>query len=116
MGNQLYTVLLCVCIGYCVGIINPSYILSRMKGFDIREKGSGNAGASNATLVFGKGVGILCALFDIFKAYIANRVSISLYPQLKEAGIITGSACIIGHMFPVTMNFRGGKGLACLAV
>ncbi len=115
MKNLLYTILICVCIGYFIGVINPSYILSRMKGFDIRKRGSGNAGASNAMIVLGKTVGVFCALFDIFKAYIAVRISQRLFPLFKVAGIITGSACILGHIFPVTMKFKGGKGLACLA-
>lgn len=115
MKNLLYTILLCICIGYLIGGINPSYILSRIKGFDIRKRGSGNAGASNAVIVLGKSVGAFCALFDIFKAYVAVRISQKLFPLLKIAGIITGSSCILGHIYPVTMKFKGGKGLACLA-
>ena len=65
--------LLCVLGGYVVGSVNPSYIIARIKGFDIRTKGSKNAGASNAVITMGKWVGIFSALFDIFKAFAQSR-------------------------------------------
>lgn len=101
-------------MGYLVGGLNPAFILGEIKGFDIRRKGSGNAGASNATIIMGKAVGIFCALFDIFKAYFAVKISIRLYPVYKIVGILAGVFCILGHMFPVAMGFHGGKGLASL--
>ena len=55
-------------IGYGLGCISPSYILARIHGFDIREKGSKNAGASNILITLGKARGFLCAAFDIAKA------------------------------------------------
>lgn len=113
--NNITIIILCILLGYLIGCINPSYIISRMKGFDIRTKGSGNAGASNAMMLLGKTVGVFCALFDILKAYISVRISTRMFPLFKLAGIITGSSCILGHMFPITMEFKGGKGLACLA-
>jgi len=57
----------CILIGYFVGALNPTYIIAKIKGFDIRKKGSRNAGASNALINFGAAVGILCGAFDIFK-------------------------------------------------
>lgn len=108
-------VLLCSLTGYLIGNINPSYIISRLRGFDIRERGSGNAGASNAIMTMGKKVGAVSALFDIFKAFFASLLAAQLFPQLKFAKILSGCSCIIGHIFPVFMNFHGGKGLASLA-
>ena len=58
----------CAVMGYLIGTINPSYIIAKIKGFDIRKKGSGNAGASNALILFGKIMGVICALLDIAKA------------------------------------------------
>ena len=107
--------IVCAAIGYTLGAINPAYIMSRIKGFDIRNKGSGNAGASNAFLVFGKTVGVLCALFDIAKAYFAVFTAERLFPELSVAFAVAGVACIAGHVFPFYMKFKGGKGLACLA-
>lgn len=108
-------IIICIAVGYFIGSINPAYIIARLKGFDIRKKGSGNAGASNALIVFGKVIGIFCALFDIFKACLAVEIARkALFPDFSYAFIITGTAAIIGHMYPIYMKFRGGKGLACL--
>ncbi|MBQ9761211.1 MAG: glycerol-3-phosphate acyltransferase [Clostridia bacterium] len=106
--------LICILTGYLVGTINPSYIISKMKGFDIRKRGSGNAGASNAVIVLGRFVGVLCALFDILKAALIIWIMGMVFPSLAYSYAVTGVACIVGHIFPFYMKFRGGKGLACL--
>ncbi len=106
--------LYCTLIGYAIGTINPSYLLARIRGFDIRKKGSGNAGASNALILFGKLWGVLCALFDIGKAYLAILLTEVLFPDCTHAFAVTGVACTLGHIFPFYMKFRGGKGLSCL--
>lgn len=113
------SVILCALMGYLLGCINPSYIIARARGFDIRSRGSGNAGASNAVITMGKGVGIFSALFDIFKASLAVFLAGRLFPRLVVGGVViagelAGVCCMMGHMFPVFMGFRGGKGLACL--
>lgn len=105
---------LCSLLGYFIGGINPAYIISKLKGFDIRDRGSGNAGASNAMMTMGKKAGAFIALFDICKAVFAVLIAVKLFPQLKLAKIISGAFCILGHIFPVFMKFHGGKGLACL--
>ena len=104
----------CILIGYLIGAINPSYIIAKLRGFDIREKGSKNAGASNALILFGKVLGIGCALFDIAKATFAIWLCGKLFPELTYSFAVTGVACILGHVFPFYMDFKGGKGLACL--
>jgi len=106
--------ILCIVIGYVFGEINPSYLLAKIKGFDIRTLGSGNAGASNAVITMGKFTGLVCAVFDILKAFFAVKICMKLFPLLNIAGIIAGGGCILGHIFPATMNFHGGKGLATL--
>ena len=106
--------ILCILIGYLIGTVNPSYIIAKARGFDIREKGSKNAGASNALILFGKVLGIGCALFDIAKATFAIWFCGKLFPELTYSFAVTGVACILGHVFPFYMNFKGGKGLACL--
>ena len=105
-------ILICALLGYCIGGLNPAYLLAKKNGFDIRGTGSGNAGASNATITMGKKVGAFCALFDIFKAFLTVKISMKLYPLWKLAGIIAGTCCILGHIFPPAMHFQGGKGLA----
>lgn len=114
MNKIVYMAVICISVGYFVGNINPSYIISRMKGFDIRTKGTGNAGASNTMIILGKSVGVLCALLDILKAYLTVKIMGHLFPILKIAGLLAGVACILGHILPILMGFQGGKGLACL--
>ncbi len=103
-----------ILISYLVGNINPSYIIGRLKGIDIRRQGSGNAGASNATVLFGKWVGIFSALFDIAKAYLVMLIFPLIFTDVPFVAECAGVAVIIGHIFPVLMNFKGGKGLASL--
>lgn len=107
-------IILCILFGYLIGGINPAYIIGKARGFDIRRRGSGNAGASNAVIVMGKGVGIFTAIFDIIKAFFVVKMVAIFWPQLKFAKVLGGVSCILGHIFPVYMKFRGGKGLACL--
>ena len=104
----------CALIGYLIGTVSPSYLIAKRKGVDIKKKGSGNAGASNVLILFGKTKGVFCALIDIFKAYFSINLTEYIFPELEGALVITGSACILGHIFPYYMKFRGGKGLACL--
>lgn len=102
-----------VLISYLIGSINPSYIIGRLKGIDIRQKGSGNAGASNATIVLGKWVGIFSGIFDILKSTAVMLLFPLIFKGVPFIAEIAGVSCIIGHIFPVYMKFKGGKGLAC---
>ncbi len=106
--------LVCLVIGYLIGALSPSYFIGMLSGFDIRKKGSGNAGASNVIILKGKAVGAFCAILDIAKACFALWLTRKLFPNFAYAFPITGTACILGHIFPFYMKFRGGKGLACL--
>ena len=107
----------CCAVGYLCGCINTAAIIARIKGFDIRTKGSGNAGASNALVTMGKGAAVVTALVDIFKAFIPVFLLQHII-ALPEGGqhlpVATGVAVILGHMFPFWMQFRGGKGYASL--
>ncbi len=105
----------CSLIGYLTGTVNPAYLIGKLNGFDIRERGSGNAGASNAVIIMGKAHGIICAAIDIFKACVAIIITKLLFPSFARSFAVTATACILGHIFPFYMKFRGGKGLACLA-
>lgn len=109
------SLLVCTVLPYLLASINPSYLLARSKGFDIRKKGSGNAGASNAVITMGKKIGIAFALLDIGKGYAAIALCEWLFPGQPIVLPLAGTAAIAGHIFPLFMGFRGGKGLACLA-
>ena len=104
----------CFLIGYGLGIINPAFIIGKIKGFDVRRRGSGNAGGSNALITMGKAIGFLCILLDIGKAFLAVKLTGLLFPGLPLVFPVTAAACILGHMFPFYMGFSGGKGLACI--
>ena len=114
MNNIAIAVIVSIIVGYLIGCINLSYLIGRHKGFDIREHGSGNAGASNVIITVGKKAGAFVAFFDIFKAYFAVRVCCMLFPGIFLIGAITGVAVILGHIFPFYMGFKGGKGFASL--
>ena len=112
------TILGSLIIGYFIGCINLSYILSRLKGFDIRSVGSGNAGASNVVIVIGRKIGLFIALLDILKAFLAFNLAEVIFPEamsgsISWAGVLAGVGSVIGHIFPFYMGFKGGKGLAC---
>lgn len=106
--------LLCVIISYLIGTFNPSYIVGVKKCINVKEKGSKNAGASNALILFGKVVGVVCALLDIGKACLAIALCRKIFSGLSYVFAIAGTSCIIGHIFPFYLKFKGGKGLACL--
>lgn len=98
--------------GYLLGCSNMAYWLSRIKKVDIRKNGSGNLGASNATVLLGWGAGVIVAVHDIVKAVLAVLLAKLLLPDLEYAGAAAGVACVLGHIFPFYLKFKGGKGLA----
>ena len=96
--------------GYLFGSLNFSIILSRLLGRDIRKQGSGNAGATNMTRVFGWTAGVATLVFDVLKAFAAMWIGRRL---LGDTGVCLGGMAVMsGHCFPVFHNFKGGKGIA----
>ena len=101
---------LVIVMGYLLGSLSFSIILSRILGRDIRKQGSGNAGATNMARVFGWGAGIGTLVFDMLKAIVAMLIGRAL---LGEAGICAaGIACMVGHCWPMFYHFKGGKGIS----
>ncbi len=108
-------IILCIVLGYAVGCINISFFLARRRGFDIREHGSGNAGASNLIITVGKKIGVIVALIDIFKAFFIVWLVMYIWPDRRLlAGFVCAAAVVIGNIFPFYMGFKGGKGFASL--
>lgn len=108
-------------IGYALGCIQPSYILTRIiKKTDIRTFGSGNAGASNTVGALGWKYGVFVAVFDILKAVAAVLLVRLLFRDMTDGMKYTvlqftaGFFVIIGHNHPIYMRFKGGKGTASL--
>ena len=89
-----------------------SYYLGKLKNINVSKKGSGNLGASNMVVIMGWKAGILVALHDILKAYIAIVIVRYLFTDLPYVAELAGVACVIGHIFPFYLKFKGGKGLA----
>ena len=114
VGYTAKSVLISILIGYAMGCISPSFLIGKLHGIDVREEGSGNAGASNTVIMVGKMAGLTVALLDILKSARAWWICAMFFPGLAVAGPIAGSAAIVGHIFPVTLHFHGGKGLACI--
>ena len=114
-GEARMDIFLSFLLGYAVGMINPSYIIGKIRGFDIRKHGSGNAGGSNALITMGKIVGILCILFDIAKAGFVTWGASRIFGECAFAFPVAAVGVVLGHVFPPYMKFRGGKGFACLA-
>ncbi len=104
--------LLCIVLGYFIGSFNPALIISKIKKTDIRETGTGNLGATNTMIHFGKGLGAFVMLFDFFKAVLAVYIAKLLHPVGALTGLLAGVSAVLGHMFPFYLKFRGGKGLA----
>ena len=97
---------------YLLGCSNMALYISRIKKVDPRVGGSGNLGASNATALMGWRVGIVVAIHDIGKATLAVILARALFPDLVYIGAAAGVACVLGHIFPFYLKFRGGKGFA----
>ncbi len=105
-------------IAYVIGSINFSVIFSKkFAGFDVREKGSGNAGSTNMLRSVGKGAAALTLICDILKGVVAISIAIILGNMFKDTNKellvqIAGIAVVIGHTFPIFFGFKGGKGVA----
>ena len=106
--------LLAALIGYLLGCLNLAYFLARRKGLDIRREGTGNPGASNTMMLLGWKAGILVGLHDIGKAILATWLCSRLFPDLALAPVVAGVFCVLGHLFPFYLCFRGGKGFASM--
>jgi glycerol-3-phosphate acyltransferase PlsY len=110
-----------VLAAYLLGSVNGSLVLGRLKGVDIRQMGSGNAGATNAIRTQGTAFGLAVFVIDLLKGWLASGVlpgvDIGLAsPAAGQAWLASacGLAAILGHVFPAWHGFRGGKGVATL--
>jgi glycerol-3-phosphate acyltransferase PlsY len=98
-------------IGYALGSIPFGLIVTRLAGTDdIRAIGSGNIGATNVLRTGRKGLAAATLLFDVLKGVAA--VLIVAWPWGREAAILAGLGAFLGHLFPIWLGFKGGKGVA----
>ncbi|HQE12919.1 MAG TPA: glycerol-3-phosphate 1-O-acyltransferase PlsY [Flavipsychrobacter sp.] len=109
-----------IILAYLIGSIPTAvWVSKRVYGIDIREHGSGNAGATNTFRILGKKAGSFVMFVDMMKGFIAVKLSLlSHFSWTSEAitnlQIILGLVAVIGHIFPIWAGFRGGKGIATL--
>ncbi len=105
-------------VAYAIGSISFSVIFSKkMAGFDVREKGSGNAGSTNVLRSVGKRAAALTLICDVLKGVVAILIAVLLGNIVKELDKallvqIAAVAVVIGHTFPIFFGFKGGKGVA----
>ena len=105
--------LICLLIGYFIGCISMAYIVGRITKTDLRKKGSGNLGTTNALRVLGFRAGVSTFVGDILKGVLAFFICRMLFPEESLlAGIYAGAGAILGHDFPFYLKFKGGKGIA----
>lgn len=113
-----YLVIIAVAVvSYLIGSVNFSILISKaISGKDIRESGSGNAGATNMLRTHGKKMGVLTLLLDVLKGIVAIIIAMIVDKNIgANTGIlsyIAGVCVILGHNFPIYFGFKGGKGVA----
>lgn len=100
-----------IVVAYLIGSVPVGIILSKIRGVDPRKTGSGNIGATNVMRAAGKVFGVITLAGDIVKGLVPTALAIHYkQPYLVVAAI--GLATFLGHLFPVYLRFRGGKGVA----
>ncbi len=128
-GQELYFAALIGCvlavigISYLLGSINSAIIVSKlMFGDDIRKHGSGNAGLTNMLRTYGKGAAVLVLLGDMLKSVLAVLFAACIFGFGYQYGIATSQFCyvaglfaVVGHVFPIYYQFKGGKGVLSTA-
>lgn len=98
-------------LAYLVGCSNMAVYFAKLRNVDLKN-GSGNPGTSNATILMGWGAGVLVGIHDIGKGILAVLLAELAFPQIPYIGAVAGVACVLGHIFPAFMKFKGGKGFA----
>lgn len=122
-SSNIIIVLICLCIAsYFVGNINWALLISKFKKSDIRKLGSGNPGTLNMSRNFGLKIGLLTFFLDVFKGAICSLVAFFVfknvvYPNtsfiVSEFAIyLCGLCAVLGHIYPIVLKFKGGKGIA----
>lgn len=102
--------LLLIVLGYGIGTFPSAILIAKANGVDISTFGSGNPGASNVTRALGWRAGVWVYVLDAGKGALAAGLALSL--DGRPLAYLCGAAAVIGHMYPVQRNFKGGKGVA----
>lgn len=100
-----------VVISYLIGSLPFGLLLGKLAGIDVRRAGSGNIGATNVSRLLGRKLGLITLLLDIGKGYLP-MLAVSAWGAPAEIVMFTGLAAFLGHLYPVYLWFKGGKGVA----
>lgn len=107
---------ICLVIGYVLGLFQTGYFYGRMNNIDIRQYGSGNSGTTNALRVLGKKAGLIVFAGDFLKTVLACALARILFadkPEMVSLLVVyAGFGAVLGHNYPFYLNFKGGKGIA----
>lgn len=101
-----------VLLAYLMGCSNMALYIAKLKKQDLRSGGTGNLGASNATILLGWRAGVAVGIHDIGKSALAVILAELIFPDLPFIGALAGVASVLGHIFPFYLKFKGGKGFA----
>jgi len=105
--------LLSIPLAYLLGSIPFGYLLVKIfRKQDIRATGSGNIGATNVVRSGAKGLGLATLFLDCGKAFLAVKIAQHIAPDNYDLAVVAAVAAILGHVFPIWLGFRGGKGVA----
>lgn len=114
--------LIVIIVSYLIGSMNASVVISKLLGDDIRNHGSGNAGATNMLRTYGKKMAALALIIDMLKGVIAASLALLVKFLLNKNGIdtnltdgfkyVAALCAVLGHNYPVFFSFKGGKGIA----
>ena len=104
----------CALAGYLAGAVNFAWLLAKKRGFDIRTKGSGNAGTTNAGRTMGSGAAAVVFVCDALKSALMVWLADFLFHSSPSIQTVTMAACVAGHLYPFYLEFQGGKGIAVL--
>ncbi len=119
MDKLILTILGIGLVSYLVGSINCSILISRLMKKDVRESGSGNAGATNMARTFGTGVGVVTMLCDFLKSLLPILLTRLIFQDLEYWQALvafSGFCCSMGHAFPLYFGFRGGKSVTVVGM
>ena len=113
---NIITISIAAAVSYLIGAIPCGLLIGLSKGIDIRKVGSGNIGATNVTRSVSPLAGKICFFCDFLKGMLPALLAQFLIPSAPAtAAIICGLASVVGHMFPIYLKFKGGKGVSTAA-
>jgi glycerol-3-phosphate acyltransferase PlsY len=107
----MLVIILLIFVAYVIGSVPTGYLLGKLRGVDVRTIGSGNVGATNVARAVGKSQGIITLIADAAKGYLPVFMALQL-GQDSLTVALTAMAAFLGHLFPLFLNFQGGKGVA----